>query len=79
MQAAWRGYYIRLHDQDVARLLLDLYENRRQEALNAMCVFIQATVRRLTVPCFGVLDSAIGFHFHCYNSPFTDTTSHTET
>ena len=46
VQTAWRGYYVRLHDQDVARLLLDLYENRRQEALNAMCVFIQATVRR---------------------------------
>ncbi len=46
VQAAFRGFLVRLHDKDVARMLVEVYQNRRQEGLNAAAVFVQATVRR---------------------------------
>ena len=46
VQAAFRGFQVRLHDKDVNRILVEVYQNRRQEGLNAAAVFTQATARR---------------------------------
>jgi hypothetical protein len=46
VQTQWRGYHCRTRDAIVGRALVELYANRRREAIAAAAVFAQATVRR---------------------------------